>query len=99
MPPSKDHSVTAASTIARLLGAFRSGEIDVERFCSAYETAYNFEVDRTSLSAVQGDAAELLFNKVVWFSPFADERAKVPQYICPSEVSTAVEAAWSAFAT
>ena len=80
----------------RLYGILRQvleGDLSVEAFCGAFEQIYNFEINRTELSLQQRDAFDTLFDRVVWYSPFEEERARVPQYLGDDEIMSAVRTA------
>jgi 16S rRNA G527 N7-methylase RsmG len=80
----------------RLLGLitkFREMTLDAETFCSQFEHAYNMELDKKTLSLVESRAFAELFEQVIWFSPFTEERAKVPNYRGEAEIRAAAERA------
>lgn len=70
-----------------------SSEIDTAQFCEAFEHGYNFEVDKTDLNRIEADAFAELFDEVVFYSPFPDERATIPNYRSELEIKQAAERA------
>ena len=70
-----------------------SGGRDVGEFCAEFERVYNLETDKTMLSERERSAFKALFERIVWYSPFPDERRTIPNYIGEDEVLAAVWAA------
>ncbi len=83
----------AGESLRRLILAYEGGTLSPTDFCDQFETAYNLETDRASLTQTEADAFRQLFEVVIWFSPFADEREAVSNYIGPEEIARAVRAA------
>jgi hypothetical protein len=75
--------------VHRLLREFREGLLRTEDFCSQFEHAYNLELDKAELSERERLAFAPLFEVVVWFSPFPEERAQIPNYRSEEDVSRA----------
>jgi hypothetical protein len=83
---------------ARLLSyldLFTQGKMEVQTFCDSFEHVYNMELDKAELNTTEAKAFSSLFNKVVWFSPFEDERKKIKNYIGGNEVLAEAQAATS----
>jgi hypothetical protein len=76
-------------TIRLLLNSLLNNEISVEVFCIEFEKSYNFELRQLHLSDNAHIALESLFNKVVYFSPFPNERQQIPNYLDEQEILTA----------
>jgi hypothetical protein len=76
--------------IYRLIRDFRDGRLSTEDFCSQFERTFNLELDKAELSEKEETAFSTLFEVVVWFSPFPEERMKVPNYRGEDDVSRAV---------
>lgn len=83
----------ARRQLRRLLEAFLAAEISIAFFCSEFEREYNLELDSYLLSAVEAKAFKELFDRVVWYSPFDEERALIPNYVGEDEVRKAAEMA------
>jgi hypothetical protein len=66
---------------------------DVGTFCKEFERTYNFETDRSTLTDSERAAFSALFDKVVVYSPFPDERAIVPGYQTGEQIREAVREA------
>jgi hypothetical protein len=77
----------------KLLADYLSGGIDTPVFCSNFEHAFNFDVDRRALTPLESDAFQRLFDEVVYFSPFREERAKIPHYRSEQQIREAAHAA------
>jgi hypothetical protein len=77
----------------KLLADYLGGRIDTPLFCSNFEQAFNFDVDRGSLTRCESDSFQRLFDEVVYFSPFPKERAEVPYYRSEEQIRWAARAA------
>lgn len=75
----------------RLIAEFRAGSLDTESFCSRFETTYNLELDKQTLTPAEVEAFAELFEQVVWYSPIPDERAQIPNYRSEEDIALAVE--------
>jgi hypothetical protein len=75
-----------------LITAAKSRALPIGEFCSRYETVFNLELDKSSLSDSELRPLAALFEKVVWFSPFPDERKRIPHYLGESEIAAALDA-------
>lgn len=82
----------ARDQLYTLLERFQSGHLDAQAFCSTFERIYNLELDKAELSPQEAPAFSELFDKVVWFSPFAAERQGIPNYLGDEEIGQAVDA-------
>lgn len=63
-----------------LLELALAGSIDPGVFSSDFEELFNFRLDRTLFSTDELAALNRLFDVVVWYSPFADERRQYPHH-------------------
>ena len=79
--------------LENLISLYRGGKVSAEHFCAAFEQVYNLELDKTTLTETEAKAFEYVFNKVVWYSPFAEEREQIPNYLGEEDISKAVEVA------
>jgi hypothetical protein len=75
------------------MAEFQSGKLDAESFCSRFEHTYNMELDKRTLSFKEAEAFAVLFEQVIWYSPFPDERQQVPNYRSEVDIARAVELA------
>lgn len=73
-----------------LLRNVSGGKISIEAFCYQFETTYNLELDKQQLTEEETEAFSALFDKIVWYSPFPEERAQVPNYKDENEILDAV---------
>src|SRR5215207_11404691 len=55
-------------------------EISIEAFCREFESTYNFGVSAEALTDEEERVFRSLFNVVVWYSPFPQERAEYPKH-------------------
>jgi hypothetical protein len=69
-----------------LVRKFLAEEIDVSIFCADFEKCYNFHTEKAALTAVESLAFKDVFEKVVWYSPFPEERKMVPNYLGEAEI-------------
>lgn len=65
--------------------------LNVESFCQQFEHTYNMELDKGCLAPVEANAFAALFEQVVWYSPFADEVNRIPNYRGVEDIAKAVE--------
>jgi hypothetical protein len=69
-----------------LVRKFLAGDTDVSVFCADFENSYNFHTEKAALTAVEARAFKDVFDKVVWYSPFPEERKMVPSYLGEAEI-------------
>jgi hypothetical protein len=84
---------TARLRLRQILAEFRSGTMDTETFCIQFEHTYNMELDKRTLSSSEAKAFGDLFEEVIWYSPYPEERAKVQNYRGDAEIRQAAERA------
>jgi hypothetical protein len=70
-----------------LLRQFLEGNLSTDLFCEKFESAYNFDVDKSKLSDDEATAFRRLFDAVVWYSPIESERNRIPNYLDEEGVS------------
>ena len=72
---------------------FLAGLLTTQEFCARYEAEYNApdEVEWTSID--EGLVFQELFDAVVWFSPFPEDRARYKGYIDEPRVEAAAQLA------
>jgi hypothetical protein len=75
-----------------MVSRFVSGEMDTCDFCSQFEVAFNLDIDKAALSRRELEAFTSLFNEVVYYSPFLEERAVIPNYRDEAQIRAAAEA-------
>lgn len=83
----------------KLLDDYLGGRIDTPLFCSGFEQAFNFDVNRRDLTAQENSAFGRLFDEVVYFSPFSEERADIPHYRSEEQIRKAACAAEAELST
>jgi hypothetical protein len=86
-------SETARHRLRRLLAEFRAGTLDTGSFCSQFEHTYNMELDKRTLTANEAAAFGPLFEEVIWYSPFPEERERIPNYRSEADIRQAAEVA------
>lgn len=84
---------TARLRLRRLLAEFQNGTLDTETFCIQFEHTYNMELDKKTLLPSEAQAFGDLFEQVIWYSPYPEERAKVQNYRGEAEIREAAERA------
>lgn len=77
----------------RLLADYLGGSIDTQLFCSNFEQAFNFDVDRSMLTAVESAAFDRLFHQVVCYSPFPEDLAEFAIYRSEEQIRQAASSA------
>ena len=79
--------------LRRLLAEFRAGTLGTEAFCAQFEHTYNLELDKSTLAPAEAAAFGSLFEHVIWYSPFSEERARIPNYRSEADIAQAAELA------
>jgi hypothetical protein len=85
----------ARERLLALIAGYLGGTIEVEAFCVAFDEVYNLHLDRTTLPAEEAEAFGRIFERVVWYSPLSDERARIPGYLGPEDIRATVRREWS----
>ncbi len=80
----------ARGRLLELIEMALSDAISVQDFCDRFETVYNLQLDKSALGPDEAPVLKGVFDKIVWYSPFPEERAKIPHYIGEDDVKTAV---------
>jgi len=66
----KISSTNVRNQLVQLMFRVQRRALTVEKFCSEYETLYNFQLDREDLSKDENELFARLFKKVSWYSPY-----------------------------
>jgi hypothetical protein len=77
----------------KLLSDYLRGDIDAALFCNNFETAFNFDVSRQELTPKEEAVFGELFEQVIYYSPFPEERAKIPNYRSEEQILQAAREA------
>ncbi|MGH8437405.1 MAG: hypothetical protein ACRERX_23760 [Pseudomonas sp.] len=85
----------AHSQLSSVIRAFLEGELNEKDFSERFERLYNLEVDRTTLSPEVANLFEDLFNEVVLYSPFEEDRKKYAGYRDERAIRKAALRAWT----
>jgi hypothetical protein len=56
------------------------GRTDVASFCAEYETLYNFDREAAEVEGAELQVFSDLFDVVTSYSPFPEERQRIPRY-------------------
>ncbi len=83
----------AYGELYRLIELADSGKLPIKHFCESFERIYNFELDKNILSIEETGALSELFDAAVWFSPYPEERKKIPNYLGEKEILDAIKKA------
>jgi hypothetical protein len=67
-----------------------AGKLRIAEFCSQFEHVYNMELDKRTLLSDEAEAFAELFEQVIWYSPYPDERERIKQYHGDKEIREAV---------
>lgn len=81
----------AKSKLYSLLADFREGQLATVDFCDQFEKTYNFDLDKKILTPAEAEFFSALFEKVIWYAPYPEERAEIPNYIGEDEIRRAVD--------
>jgi hypothetical protein len=85
-----EYDPQARERLLRLIGLDLGKNIGYDEFRCEFEDAFNFGLDKASVSSDEFKIFQQLFDKVVWYSPFPHERASIPSYIGEIEMEAAV---------
>lgn len=80
-----------------LINAVRQGAMSVGDFSSAVENEWNFGTERATLSEHERASVQKLFDVVVYYSPYPEERARIPNYRDENDVILAAQTCREAF--
>lgn len=72
-----------------LIYRYLRGEIDTRDFCAQFETTFNLELDKATLSEKESVALGRLFDSVVWYSEYPRDREAYPGYRDETEIRAA----------
>lgn len=84
-------NITPRDHLQALIEQLLRGDDDVATFCAEFEQAYNLGLDHSSLSESEAREFGALFDVVVWYSPFPEERAEIPNYKSEEDVLLAAK--------
>ncbi len=79
--------------LRQLVAQFLGGTMDVRSFTSQFEHTYNIELDKRTLTPAEAAAFGALFEEVIWYSPFPEDRIRIPNYRGDGEIRKAAELA------
>lgn len=85
-----EHDPQARERLLRLMKLKLGVDISYDDFRIEYEDAFNFCLDKKAVSSHEFSVFQRLFDKVVWYSPFPEERLEIPNYIGEAEMEAAV---------
>lgn len=80
---------TGSELLRKLLADFLNGKLKVETFCRDVRNAYNDAIDEEALTPSEERVFRGLFDEVVWYSPFPDERREIPNYKSEEQIRAA----------
>ncbi len=83
----------AVERLYALLDDLVTGRTTVDRFCSAYETTYNWDVEEVDLTRAEAESFGRLFDAVVLYSPFQDDRRSYSGYRSDHDILVAAKEA------
>lgn len=84
---------TGSQLLRKLLDDFLSGKLNCDTFCRDVVVAYNDAIDDKALTVAEQSIFERLFREVAYYSPFPEERARIPNYRNEAQVTDAALAA------
>lgn len=80
-----------SATFLSLIEAVQQGSMTVGDFSSSVEREWNFGDERATLSETRKSAVQHLFDVAVYYSPYPDERARIPNYRNEQDVLLAAQ--------
>ena len=80
-----------SATFLSLIEAVQQGSMTVGGFSSSVEREWNFGDERATLSETHKAAIQHLFDVVAYYSPYPDERARIPNYRDEQDVLLAAQ--------
>ena len=80
-----------SATFLSLIEAVEQGSMTVGNFSSSVEREWNFGEERATLPEPHKAAIQHLFDVVVYYSPYPDERARIPNYRDEQDVLLAAQ--------
>ncbi len=89
----------ASDSLRAILRSFLEGELSEREFCEQYERCYNLEADRSTVGPTESGLFEELFNEVVYYSPFAEDRRNYPGYRDERAIRKIALKVWTALHT
>lgn len=92
-------NVASRADLLAAITAYRRGNLSTVEFCDAFERLYNLEVDKHTLAPADRVVFQTLFDEIVWYSPFPDDRSQYPRYRDENAIRHAVENAWVVLAS
>jgi hypothetical protein len=75
--------------LRELLLGLTSGRMPAARFCAEFSLAYDYLLDRETLSAPEAEALAKLADVARWYSPNPEERAWIPDFRDEADVANA----------
>jgi hypothetical protein len=85
-----EHDPEARTRLLKLLKLRLGKDIGYDEFRIEFESAFNFGLDRTTVSEQEFKVFQRVFDTVIWYSPFPDERAMITNYIGEAEMESIV---------
>ena len=81
-----------ALSFLSMIDALERGDVSARAFSSAVEHEWNFGDERATLSVKERAAVQRLFDVVVYYSEFREERERIPIYRNEEDVLMAARA-------
>lgn len=72
---------------------FLNNKYSVKEFCSNFEVIYNLELDKSSLNDKESKVFKELFEKVVYYNEFPDERKTWPGFTSEEDIYQVIQKA------
>jgi hypothetical protein len=76
----KADRVSWENRAVQLFERLLSSDLSVSEFCDQYEPLWNFDLFSSSELGVKASVFEKVFDAVVWYSPFPEDRASYPGF-------------------
>lgn len=79
--------------LVNLMRQVRRKELRIDEFCREYESTWNFELQPGEAGDREAELLKAVFDVVVLFSPYEEERERYPGYKSEAAVLGAVDQA------
>jgi hypothetical protein len=80
----------ARVALLEIIDAFCADRLSVQDFCERYETTFNLEINKEELDPHARIAFQELFDVVIWYSPYPQDRREYHGYEDEQAVKKAV---------
>lgn len=80
---------SASEALYRLITGFLAGQLNTKAFCDSFEATYNSETELAALTPQEQSIFSSLFDELVYYSPFPEERTEIASYRSEAQIQEA----------